>query len=51
MSIAAGDELPLLWFRLLQPSRLPDWLAKARTAQRFGLYRENDPAALHAVTH
>jgi hypothetical protein len=40
----------MLWFRLLQPSRLPDWLAKARTAQRFGLYRPNDPAALNAVT-
>jgi hypothetical protein len=30
------------------PARLA---GQARTAQRFGLYRENDPAALHAVTH
>lgn len=39
----------MLWFRLLQPSRVPEWLAKAKSAQRFGLYQADDPAALTAV--
>lgn len=36
-------------FQLLLPTRVPDWLAEARKATRFGLYRANDPDALTAT--
>ena len=39
----------LLHFRLVLPSRLPEWLAQARSAERWGLYRTDDRGALTAV--
>jgi hypothetical protein len=39
----------MLRFQLLLPTRLPVWLAQARLAGRYGLYRADDPAALTAV--
>jgi hypothetical protein len=38
-----------LRYQLVKPSRLPVWRAQARSVQRWGLYRTDDPAALTAV--
>jgi hypothetical protein len=38
-----------LWFQLVTPKRVPAFLARARSARRWGLYHSGDPAALTAV--
>jgi hypothetical protein len=43
------EDAGMLRFQLLLPTRLPVWLAQARLAGRYGLYRADDPAALTAV--
>jgi hypothetical protein len=43
------EDAGLLHFQLVLPSRLPQWLAQARSARRWGLYRTDDPGALTAV--
>lgn len=43
------EDAGILHFRLLLPSQLPEWLAQARSAERWGLYRTDDPDALSTV--
>jgi hypothetical protein len=43
------EDAGTLRFQRLAPTRLPVWLAQARAAHRWGLYRTDDPAALTAV--
>jgi hypothetical protein len=43
------EDAGMLRFQLLLPTRLPVWLAQARSAHRYGLYRADDPDALTAV--
>ena len=49
LSLSEDAETGMLWFQLLQPSRVDSWLAKARSAKRYALFRADDPAAATAV--